>query len=244
MEDISTILFAISGGLTLLYYIVRSFITDSNTQRILTIVYYLFLAIGIPLYVMLSVKKSCSGANMGMVFVYGLMPWVLIFGLFSVLLRFCPGWKAPFSNTLGYVYALIRNVKGVMNNLINPKHSYAKDIYDNPSLLVNEFTPDNFEGAMSKLIKTGTFKTSLPNFAENVSKLRTIVNVKDNVSECIWKLLIAGLISSMTASQMVNIKCEHSAETQNKNLNNHMQNVKQSSEDAKNKKEKVYYIRD
>ena len=45
-----------------------------------------------------------------------LIPWVIIFGILNVLLLQFPGWKAPFSNTIGY---LIANIAGAKNLLID-----------------------------------------------------------------------------------------------------------------------------
>ena len=50
---------------------------------------------------------------------YTLFPNVLIFGLLIAILIGFPGWKAPFSNTLGFVAAKGSGIKDHFETLLN-----------------------------------------------------------------------------------------------------------------------------
>ena len=53
----------------------------------------------------------CGKANSDKALLYTLIPNVLIFGLLVAILVGFPGWKAPFSNTLGYIAAKGSGIK-------------------------------------------------------------------------------------------------------------------------------------
>ena len=247
MAEVSSSLFAISGGLTILYFIIKSFVSDKpTTLKVVTYLYYILLMGGVVGVVYSNTSEMCGEIQWLYGFVYGVLPWVLIYGVFSLLLHLCPGWKMPFSNTFGYLYAKIKGVSSVLNKMINTsyKSKDIQNIYNDPSLLINTLTPVNFTDGIKRLISDKILNPSRVNFSDNLSSLQHIVTVKDDISECIWKILVAGLISSMTASQLANIECERSVSQMQKNLAKHEATQKEKAKEAKNKKTKQYYIRD
>lgn len=247
MKDLSTLLFSVSGGLTILYYTIKMFIENkSTTMKIITYLYYILLIGGVTSLVYSETKSICGESQWLYGFVYGILPWILIYGIFSLILELLPGWKSPFSNTFGYLYAKVRGVSDVINNLINTNYKSRdiQDIYNDPSLLVNTITPLNFTEAIKRLVNDKIFNPSGINYRENLTKLQTIVDGKDNISECIWKLLISGLISSMTASQIANIKCDYSVKQMQSNHSKHTAQQKENETQESNNKSKQYFIRD
>lgn len=247
MSDLSSSLFGVSAGLTIVYYIVKSYVQDKpTTVKIVTYMYYILLAGGIVSLVYSGTNTMCGEIQWAYGFVYGIMPWLLIYGIFSFLLYLCPGWKAPFSNTFGYLYAKIKGAGDVLNNMINTsyKSKDIQNIYNDPSLLINTLTPLNFGAAVQKLIDNNILNPSRVNFKENMGKLANIVNGKDNIAECMWLLLVSGLISSMSASQVANIECEYSVEHLKKNEEKARKRLAEKEAAKKNEKPKQYVIRD
>ena len=56
-------------------------------------------------------SKTCAvgSKNFGLnSFIYSFVPFIFIFGSLLVAMILFPGWKAPFSNTLGYF--IVKNV--------------------------------------------------------------------------------------------------------------------------------------
>ena len=247
MADLATILFSISGGLTLMYYIIKSFLTSRPTiLKIITYMYYILLLTGISSAIYADTKSTCGEIQWLPGLVYGILPWLLIFIAFSLLLAFFPGWKSPFSNTFGYAYAKIKGASTVINNIINTtfKSKDIQDIYNDPSMLVNTITPNNFDDAISRLVRDKIFNPMRTNYQENVESLRQIVTVKDDVAECIWKLLVAGLISSMSASQIANVECNYSEDQMRSNQAKHQEKQQKQAQEDKDSKTKQYFVRD
>ena len=246
MSSLSSQLFGVTGGLTITYYVIKMFIENKPTTiKILTWIYFFLLLGSVFGLVYTETSSMCGEIQWGLGFVYGILPWIMIYGLFSVLLHFCPGWKSPFSNTFGYLYAKIRGASTVLNDMINTKFKSKdiQDIYNDPSLLINTLTPTNFTSAIQKLKSDNIINSSNANFSANLSKLESIVKGKDDVSECIWKLLLSGLISSMSASQIANIKCDHTVKQMQDSHASHTEKLKEESS-QKPEKPKQYYVRD
>ena len=247
MAELASILFGISAGLTILYYIIKTYVFENpTTLKIVTSLYYLLLLGGVVTSVLAETSTMCGEVQPGYGIVYGVLPWVLIFGAFSVLLQMCPGWKSPFSNTFGYLYAKIRGVNTYLNDILNTgyKSKELQKIYNDPSLLINTFTPVNFDSAIKNLKSNNIINSSRTNFTANVNSLRGLVQGKDDVAECIWKILVAGLISSISASQIANLQCTHSVKQLEENHTQHMKAVSEKAEQEKNTKSKEYYVRE
>ena len=82
---------------------------------------YLILMIILMYYVngnMMS--SSCGGsADAGVVFRATFLPWILIFGVVMAVLIAAPGWKAPFSNTVGYLVVKMSGGEKALLNILN-----------------------------------------------------------------------------------------------------------------------------
>jgi len=247
MVDLSASLFGVSAGLTILYYVVKSFLLNKpKVLNIVTYIYYILLLGGVVSLVYTGTGSMCGEVQWVYGLVYGIVPWLFIFGVFSVLLTMCPGWKGPFSNTFGYLYAKIRGVSTYLNDMLNTSYR-SKDIekiYNDPSLLINTLTPLNFDSAIKNLKFNKIINPSRVNFSSNLESLRSLVYTKDNIAECIWKVLVAGLISSISASQIAAIECEHSVKQLESNHAKHTQAMAKQATEEKDNKPKQYYIRE
>ena len=174
------------------------------------------------------VKKNCNGkANIGLAMRVTILPWIFIFGLLFIALIIFPSWKRPFANTFGFLVIKIlgvdrllkgeppnvdgilkknTNIQGISNKLVDINvlisSNAVNNLYNDPSLLVNELNPDNFDEViynMKPLFRTGSEK--------DIGKLKDMVNIKDAVSEFVW-YIAAGLVTiSGTQNILNNTKC-------------------------------------
>lgn len=115
----------------------------------------------------------CGEDQWGTAFSITLAPWLIIFGLFIIMLDLFPGWKVPFSNTMGYGMALISGVTAVVRDIFKDPNEKggATDkaiqqsieyIYRDQSLLINEIGEgteafDSFWNTMQKAMKPGVY---------------------------------------------------------------------------------------
>ena len=59
-----------------------------------------------------------------------------------------PGWKAPFSNTLGYLIVWLSGVNNSFYKILkqdNNENKLLQMVYKDPSIMINEITPENFD---------------------------------------------------------------------------------------------------
>jgi hypothetical protein len=155
-----------------------------------------------------------------------------------------PGWLTPFSNTIGYfLSSAIFGLTTAFRELLKPKNLVpptaaaeaaaapngdAKDvakalqqIYDDDSLLINQFTPDNVEETIRKFSSVGLMYTpteyakehsddpsAIAVYNKYVEAIKKAVWFKLFVSEFMW-LLMAGILTiSVTFNYIVNYGCK------------------------------------
>ena len=120
--------FAYFSILTTMYFVMRYFLLDkyrkdkkpNKSLSIGLMVTYLAIMDSLQLSANLSnVKEKCGGdPQIAPALMYTLIPNVFIFGALIVGLLLFPGWKAPFSNTIGYLIVCLptMKIKDVFNN--------------------------------------------------------------------------------------------------------------------------------
>jgi hypothetical protein len=166
-----------------------------------------------------SMKKMCPNGTKNLVtkvFFSTFIPFVFLFGTIVVALSLMPGWKAPFSNTLGYSL-----VKNVMFRKLFSLQDWLKEgetegdselakfnQRSNRTFFVNELTPENFFQAIDSLNiqfkEAGDGEVDYP-----VKKLLyKAVIVKDFISEFIWLLVTSLLTFSLSQIYILNNSCE------------------------------------
>ena len=155
---------------------------------------------------------------------YTFVPLVFIFGTIIVLLTVAPGWKSPFSNTIGFFIVkniIERKLFKVQDWIVgesNTNNDAAKQIRifnnNNKTYFINELTPTNFNNALDKLSigpdKTFPFKKKVDEDPESVEveeALYRAVVIKDLISEAIWLLIGATLSFSTSHVYSLGHKC-------------------------------------
>lgn len=204
--------------MTLAYSVIRYFTrnADSKTSYGIMIIYTL-MVLGSQFVILGFLTKSISGSfDWGSAALHGLLPWGVLFTSMIAVLYFLPGWKAPFSNTFGYLITIALGVKAIFQSILKPGNEYKNDpklsrimenIYEDESLMINTFTPRNFDNKIREY--KGVMRNELKNASPSniaFSGLKKMVFVKDIASELLWLVLTGLLIINMSSMQVVSSK--------------------------------------
>jgi len=214
-------------------------------------------------------KEICGTVQAGTAFWMTIIPNTLMFGVLISIFSFAPGWKAPFSNTIGYLFAYMGGARKIFMDMILQKEysgsskkrskragkqqggavekhgdssHYKKpliqEIYDNPSLMINEITPNNFDTFMSEMYRNRIIGKGAKNY---FGKLYNLVALKDCISELVWYLLVGSLVITTSYNALQNISCKKSADAQ---LQAHAKWTADQNVPEKKKTPRVYYTRE
>jgi len=150
-----------------------------------------------------TIQTKCSSPMP--VFRATFLPWFLMFAPTLVALMMFPSWKTPFSNTFGYLVARIARGTQTLLELLVPNQP-LQYVYEDPSLLLNQFTTTNFETM---------FESMKEIFIDDPVKkeaLLQVIRLKEIISEWIWFLLGASVAISSSYTILMNTECTKSAE--------------------------------
>jgi len=181
------------GSMPLIIYVVATLLSQLITNIYLT-------------------KELCGEINGKTALIYTLLPWILIFGTFNLIILVFPGWLRPFSNTFGYFIVnffgldkTLRNILKSNNGIGNQELSQTLGkIHDNPSLLINEISNDGFEDFWKKLKDDKLLASNHDNYKE---KLKNLVKLKFMISKFIWYLLVGTLTISTAYNFIIQTPC-------------------------------------
>ena len=180
-----------------LFYIYLKYTFNANLDAVFFVVVLIFMY-GMNVAIQ---KSKCSTTNSA-VFTATFLPWCLMFGPLLACLHFFPEWKKPFSNTFGYLLARIAGGNKALTDVLIPDKPLHY-VYEDPSLMLNQFTPSNFDEVYASL------KDVLQD-NEKKEVLRNIVRLKDLVSEWIWYLLGGSVAISSSYSILMKAECTDS----------------------------------
>ena len=215
-------------GITVLYIALKQLIGYTykskpapNTRKILLGI-YVFAVVVAQYFFNMSLTKSLCGKTQTMTaFLMTVIPNLLMVGTLIMLFAFFPGWKAPFANTIGYLITKLLGVRHLFIELLNtsghkgggvPKHgdeSHMKkpliqEIYDDPSLMINEITPEKFDDFMAEMHSNHIIGKGASRYFPQLYKF---VTLKDNISEFIWYILVGALVISTSYNALSQISC-------------------------------------
>jgi len=244
--DTSGIIMGIFTIITIVYFVLK-YITlkDEKSQKAMIgilVTYLLLIAVSSLVINNAAIKDKCGEDNYGAAFLATLIPWGLIFGLLNLVLLIFPGWKAPFSNTFGYLIIRLAGISDILNNVIKTKAGKEDEkgvsemiakIYTDKSLLINEVTPTNFPEFWETMNKGKLLKKTANEYKQ---KLKSLIILKDMVSEFIWYLLTGTIITTLSSNYISSMKCTPSPE--------YLERKHKEWEDKNNSKKKagkVYY---
>jgi len=218
--------------LTTIYFVMKYFLLDkykvkknppNKSLSIGLLVAYLAIMVSLQLSANISNAKEKCGGNpqTAPAIMYTLIPNIFIFGVLLVGLLLFPGWKAPFSNTIGYLIVCLpfMKIKDIFNNMLIPSststgtNKLLKLVYEDPSIMINQIVPEKIDLFFQKMrTPPNSILTSNSTiFNENFPKLHDLVVIKDSIAEYIWYLLTGALVISNSYSYIMSITCKRKA---------------------------------
>ena len=143
--------------ITMMAFALKYFMAKGYGQRngngylglVITII-YLAIMIALQTYINYqNAKDKCGGTPQLIASInYTIIPNLFIFGILLLILMIMPGWKAPFSNTLGYLVVWLAGVNNSFFKILkqdNNQNKLLQMVYKDPSTMINEITPENFD---------------------------------------------------------------------------------------------------
>jgi hypothetical protein len=207
---------------------------------LLTVAFLVVLFLMMYSFNVKEMSKHCPPTSQGFAlksFLYSFIPYIFIMGTMVVILNMMPGWKAPFSNTIGYF--IVKNVIArklfKLQKWIKVQHGDGNDSAQsliekfnsigNRTFFVNELTPKNFFYALKSLGISSNGKwdfqqkdkdidpiTNKPITIAIAYKLYQAIIVKDIISEFIWYFLAAMLTYSVSQLYILGHICDKTTE--------------------------------
>lgn len=159
-----------------------------------------------------------------------IFPMLFIFGLLQLLLTIFPGWMEPFSNTFGYAVAKIGGAEKVVKDVLktDTQGSGAEiskaisNIYNDPSIFLNQFNYENEEDFKIKWTKSkDLFNTEAGLGDPRYIDFRNMVKLKDLVAQFVWYMLAGILVTSRSYNYIINQPCGLSPEIAEKIASNY-----------------------
>lgn len=159
-------------------------------------------------------KDKCGFTDTWTVFKATFLPWTLIFGFLLSILMVYPGWKSPFSNTIGYVFAVLSPSAAELKKLINPQEEF-KAMQSDPLLFVNQINMDNLE----EVLQEPRYMRLFTNQEAAKQLITDLVFVKECISEFVWFLLTGFVTISTSFNLLTNATCTQSSDQQTQAYN-------------------------
>lgn len=203
MANISIII-AITG----FYIVLRGLYSNRNIFTLTYFVIALAIQVGINI---VNAKAICnndpSNNHIGYVFGYTLLPYFLILGSIMMIIIIFPGWKTPFSNTIGYLF-VGGSIKKLLQSVFKNNNIFDKIKIDgfDISYFINELTENNFDSAFNNL-KTQLGVNTKSNINSIKPKILKSIRFKHAIAEGIWYMLAGCLAVSISTNSILNIQC-------------------------------------
>ena len=236
----SILIFSIA---TIAYFVTKHLLADKFNARnsgiaIACTAVYLAIIVSTQTYINVkNAKEKCGGTPQTLSAIYyTFIPYLMIFGTLMLILMFFPGFKAPFSNTLGYgiVSLPFMNIKPTFMNILktDSNNKLLKTVYEDPSLMINEMTPTNFFVFLKKM---GSAENSIlsPDYQRFIPTLYDLVVVKNSVSKFIWFWLTGVLVILNSHSYIMSMTCNRTVDELSSKLDKALSNPKKAKKKQK-----------
>lgn len=152
------------------------------------------------------------------------VPWVLVFGMFTLLMVTLPGWIRVFSNTFGVFAAEAYGLKEIVNKVFEkPINNPDKDpfflqmienIYSDRMALVIELDLDDVENgetfkfpSFDKLIELNIVQKPSEEKQKHIKELYYALLLRDNVGYFFWFLLIGIFCILVSTNTLLSSNC-------------------------------------
>ena len=200
-------------------------------------------------------KQQCGGnlsENLGVVIVYTIIPWLLLFGVVILLLLSFPSLKSVFSNVIGYFYISSsanklftdlltnRDISGDLDQMpLDKKQSYERasdlimSICGNPGILINQIVPETFNdywNVLTPLMKTQYQSNTSPEALKIKQEMYDLVVSRDITGEAMWFLYTGILVISLVQLKISTKRCSSSVSTMEKRYQEYTENQEKVAE--------------
>jgi hypothetical protein len=169
-------------------------------------------------------QEHCGNVTTSTILLVTVLPWVLIFGNMMYILSKFPTWKIPFSNTFGLLFAKFAGCNTAFLDILKPQEKVEGKsfhyVYSDPSLIINQFTMENFDEMIQKLNYIVDITAT-----DKINVFKQFVKLKEIISEWIWYLLTASITISVSYNHLISSKCTKTAEQYTKTHNNLVANA-------------------
>lgn len=238
-----------------------SLLNSQNAFLIITSIYFLvsgkgikgFASFFIYILILLAVVSlfneniirdaGCSSSSSQAYYIIlALSLWIVIFVGTTALIDFIPGWKTPFSNTIGYMIVNLMGSKNVIDTFFNQimskeKESYKRDIfnmiYRDRSLILNELNTSNIKNFLEIMLGSTPYETivsskqsdwdytyekidGFQDLENAINNMKKLLERKESVARFIWYILAGITTITISESIIKRPKCEKStSEIQN-----------------------------
>ena len=196
-------------------------------------IYVLILVVG-QFIINLSLTNSlCGSSQWSTALSITLIPWLIIFGSIFAILKMFPGWLYPFSATIGYFIVSLMGIQKTItrtdqNSISQTDRQTISELYNDPGLLLNIITMENFNKAVQKINKQPGVEIK---GGEARAKLFDLIYLKTTISEMIWYLLTGCFVISVSYNYIINSACTLSAAEMQKKTDEYHKAQKQISSD-------------
>ena len=233
-------------------------------------IFFLAIVLGQFLLNIAGITTKCGGNvkdNIGPAAIATFLPWIFMFGLVVAALILFPGIKSAFSDVIGYLM-ISSKANEILNELLiqtevqsilaEDKNHTAEEknglqnaaqvimnIMTNPSLLINQIVPLNFNQyweILTPLMKDKYTNDENPETKEMKEKLFSLVSTRDNVGEALW-FIYTGLIVTSFVQLNINSKgCVTSPAQMEKNYQDFLDQEEQAEQERNLKTSTTYTV--
>jgi hypothetical protein len=204
------------------------------------------------------ISSNCGGnlsQNIGASGMFTFLPWTLIFGILIIIMTVYPSFKNIFSDIIGYFWVanpakkildeilISQEIKDAMrtsgvsseeNNKLLSKINEILKLRENPEIIINNWTINNFQELWKALISL--MKPEYRNnptsdeLIEKRNALFQLIITKENVGESIWYILIGSLVCSLVQFKIIQRGCLNNPQTMEKNYQEFLEAEKKEKE--------------
>jgi hypothetical protein len=229
------------GILTTVYFVIKFLLTEKHGSKnkslgiVLGSVYLIFMILFQLSTNLSNAKEKCGGTPQIIPAInYTIMPNLFIFGGLLMAMMFFPGWKAPFSNTIGYLCVMGAGIKEIFTNVLktDSNNKLLKMVYRDPSMMINEMTPENFDLFISKM---GSPPNSIlsTSYKKYIPELYNLVVIKDKIAEFLWYIFTGYLVIQNSNTYIMSIKCNRNPDELAGKLGDMLDNPKKKEKPQK-----------
>ena len=170
----------------------------------------LTIQILLNIYIQSNICKNVR-ANYGTIFLMTLMPWIIVLGVFMILLLFMPGLRRVFSNTLGMSWMYMWYASNIQpsapldGNQPEINNQVYQLISKTPATIINEieYTFNTYNEVYSSYSKQFPYLFTPTNKPE----IKKLIICKDIIGYAIWVALITTITSVISINNTLHTEC-------------------------------------